>query len=84
MTFKVTSSCKIVISFCTSQTRAICRANILRPSLDCYHGDEHYNLRFILQMEKIRNDRQHSPVLYSLIESLQTLSGHESFQLQLI
>ena len=35
-------------------------------------------------MEKIRKDRQHGPVLYSLIESLRTISGHESFQLQLI
>ena len=34
-------------------------------------------------MGNIRKDRQHSPVLYSLIESLQTISGHESFQLQL-
>ena len=34
-------------------------------------------------MEKIRKDRQHSPVLYSLIESLQTFPGYESFQLQL-
>ena len=35
-------------------------------------------------MEKIRKDRQHSPVFYSLIESFQTISGYESFQLQLI
>ena len=44
-------------------SRAISRADVLRPSLDCYHGDEHCNLRFLLQMEKIRKDRQHSSVL---------------------
>ena len=44
-------------------SRAISLADILRPSLDCYHGDEHCKLRFLLQMEKIRKDRQHSPVL---------------------
>ena len=30
-------------------------------------------------MEKIRKDRQHDPVLYSLNESLQTFTGYESF-----
>ena len=30
-------------------------------------------------MEKIRKDRQHGPVLYSLNESLQTFTGYESF-----
>ena len=44
-------------------SRAISRANILQPSLDCYHGDKHRNLRFFIQIEKIRKDRQHSPVL---------------------
>ena len=44
-------------------SRAISRANILQPSLDCYHGDEHYSIRYLIQMEKIRKDRQHSPVL---------------------
>ena len=39
------------------------RANILQPSLDCYHGDKHYNIQSLIQMEKIRKDRQHSPVL---------------------
>ena len=44
-------------------SRAISRANILQPSLDCYHGDKHYNIQSLIQMEKIRKDRQHSPVL---------------------
>ena len=44
-------------------SRAISRANILQPSLDCYHGDKHCNLRFFIQIEKIRKDRQHSPAL---------------------
>ena len=30
-------------------------------------------------MEKIRKDRQHGLVLYSLNESLQTFTGYESF-----
>ena len=42
---------------------AISRANILQPSLDRYRGDEHNNIRSLIQMEKIRKDRQHSPVL---------------------
>ena len=39
------------------------RANILQPNLDCCHGYEHCTLRFLIQIEKIRKDRQHSPVL---------------------
>ena len=51
-------------SYDVTASRAISRANILQPSQDCYHGDEHYNTRSnTIQMEKIRKDRQHSPVL---------------------
>ena len=42
--------------------------------------DSFYQGLGILQMEKIVST---APVLYSLIESLQTISGHDSFQLQL-
>ena len=50
-------------SYAVTASRAISRANILQPSQDCYHGDEHYNIRSLIQMEKIRKDRQHSHVL---------------------
>ena len=50
-------------SYDVTTSRAISRANILQLSLDCYHGDEHYSIRSLIQMEKIRKDRQHSPVL---------------------
>ena len=50
-------------SYDVTASRAISRANILQPSLDCYRGDEHYNIRSLIQMEKIRKDRQHSPLL---------------------
>ena len=45
--------------------------------------DSFYQGLGILQMERFVKIVSTAPVLYSLIESLQTISGHESFQLQL-
>ena len=51
----MTTSCDVTAS------RVISRANILRPRMDCYHGDELRNSYY--KMEKIRKDPQYRPVL---------------------
>ena len=55
---------------------------ILQPGLDCYHGDEHNNIRSLNTNGKDSKRSSAQPCI-SLIESLQTFPGHESFQLQL-
>ena len=60
-------------------SRAIsARAKILQPSLECCHGHEHCILRFLVQMEKIQKDRQHSPVLVWLSLSFQDMRVFKS------
>ena len=52
---------QMTTSYDVTASRVISRANVLRPLMDCYYGDEHRNSYY--KMEKIPKDRQHRPVL---------------------
>ena len=62
----------MTISCDVTASRVISRANILRPCMDCYHGDEHRNSYY--KMERFEKIVSTGPCQFS---------GHESFQLQL-